>query len=59
MRQQIIEADGYACAACGVQLTGHGDVEVDHIVALADGGSEHPSNLQTLCKPCHKDKGMG
>ncbi len=30
--------------------------EVDHIVRLADGGTDHPSNLQSLCEDCHKEK---
>ena len=30
--------------------------ELDHIVPLVDGGSHDPSNLQTLCTPCHKNK---
>ncbi len=30
--------------------------ELDHIVPLIDGGSHDPSNLQTLCTPCHIDK---
>lgn len=28
--------------------------EADHIHARADGGSNHPNNLRTLCIPCHK-----
>ncbi len=30
--------------------------ELDHIVPLIDGGSHDPSNLQTLCAPCHREK---
>ncbi|MEN8183686.1 MAG: HNH endonuclease signature motif containing protein [Myxococcota bacterium] len=30
--------------------------ELDHIVPLIDGGSHDPSNLQTLCVPCHRSK---
>ena len=30
--------------------------ELDHIVPLVDGGTHDPSNLQTLCTPCHKKK---
>lgn len=39
---------------------GHRMVEathVDHIVAIEDGGHKtDPSNLQSLCKPCHERK---
>ncbi|NYD91407.1 HNH endonuclease signature motif containing protein [Sphingomonas melonis] len=28
-------------------------VEVDHIIRLADGGTDDRSNKQGLCKPCH------
>ena len=30
--------------------------ELDHIIPLVDGGTHDPSNLQTLCTPCHKKK---
>jgi 5-methylcytosine-specific restriction endonuclease McrA len=30
--------------------------ELDHVVPLIDGGGHEPSNLQTLCVPCHRKK---
>lgn len=42
------------CAACGTRLKGGG--HLDHIVALARGGSNWPSNLQWLCAPCNLTK---
>ena len=51
----IKERDAYTCQSCGVwgpDVT----LDVDHIVEWADGGSNHPSNLQTLCRPCHAVK---
>ena len=30
--------------------------EVDHIVAVDDGGTDEPANLRLLCRPCHKDR---
>jgi 5-methylcytosine-specific restriction endonuclease McrA len=30
--------------------------EVDHIVAVEDGGTDDPANLRLLCRPCHKER---
>lgn len=29
--------------------------DVDHIVAVAEGGTDDPENLRLLCSACHKD----
>ena len=29
---------------------------VDHIINTAQGGTDDPTNLQTLCNPCHDKK---
>lgn len=51
-RRAILRRDRYTCQAC--KRFGN---EVDHVVPLADGGKPYaPSNLQTLCKPCHSRK---
>ncbi len=44
------------CNGCPVNF---GDVPhtIDHIVPLARGGSNWPSNLQLLCQPCNDSKG--
>ncbi|NDD64945.1 MAG: HNH endonuclease, partial [Acidobacteria bacterium] len=41
------------CAKCQDPIV---KFEVDHITPLCQGGSNEPSNLQALCKPCHADK---
>ena len=44
--------DGYACTECGA--TGKDvKLEVHHIIHRADGGSDKPDNLITLCHECH------
>jgi 5-methylcytosine-specific restriction endonuclease McrA len=46
-RYQIFERDRGLCVECGQP-----GKEIDHI----DGSSADPSNLQLLCRDCHKDK---
>lgn len=38
-----------------VNRTGCRFEEYDHIKQVKDGGSHHPDNLRTLCRPCHLD----
>jgi hypothetical protein len=48
----VFERDGWTCQRCG----SHHDLTVDHIVPRAGGGSDDPSNLQTLCRSCNSSK---
>lgn len=44
------------CAECNRQnLVGNGD-ELDHIIPVWAGGTNHEHNLQWLCKEHHKQK---
>jgi 5-methylcytosine-specific restriction endonuclease McrA len=58
-RQVIRARDGGQCAACPTQCAEDG-WEVDHIrpLVLANGDYSFflQSNVQTLCKPCHRAK---
>jgi 5-methylcytosine-specific restriction protein A len=51
VRSIILARDRYACQLCGGTAT-----EVDHIRRVADGGSDHPSNLRALCHTCHASR---
>ena len=46
------DRDGWKCVACGA--TNH--LEMDHAVALMNGGSNDLTNLFTLCHDCHVEK---
>lgn len=47
--------DGYKCRACGKSKHKDGvRLEVHHIIRRADGGTDVPENVVTLCEDCHK-----
>lgn len=55
-RQRILERDGYTCVLCGRGPDREKRIwlEVDHVIALADGGSNTDDNLRTLDNECHR-----
>lgn len=56
LREQILERDHGLCQPClKLNHTTAGN-QVDHIVQKSEGGTDHPSNLQTICGPCHRAK---
>jgi len=55
LRLQVLMRDGSKCRICG-RPTGEVSLEVDHIVAVAQGGSDELSNLAALCHDCNAGK---
>lgn len=53
VRQFVYDRDGRRCLHCGTAAA----LSLDHIHPYSLGGSDHPSNLQTLCRPCNSKKG--
>jgi len=43
---------GMPCVVCGAPSD-----TLDHIVPVAQGGTNHASNLQPMCRPCNASKG--
>ncbi|MDQ0040833.1 HNH endonuclease [Variovorax boronicumulans] len=55
-RERVAQHYSYRCAKCGAVWVSSRD-HIDHIVELADGGTNNDDNLQPLCDvPCHKAK---
>lgn len=54
IRDRIFKRDDYTCTYC---LKRGGDLECDHIVPIARGGSNEDDNLTTACKTCNQCKG--
>lgn len=46
-----------SCQLCGTVFNRDTPATVDHIKALAAGGTNWPDNLQLLCKSCNSAKG--
>lgn len=49
---RITERQEGLCACCGSP----DGLTIDHIVPISKGGSNWPSNLQMLCRPCNSKK---
>lgn len=54
VRISIFERDNWKCLTCDTDS----DLTLDHIYPVALGGSDDPSNLQTLCRSCNSKKGV-
>lgn len=52
---RILERQKYRCVYCPADLKR--GYHIDHIMPLALGGSNWPSNLQGLCPKCNMSKG--
>jgi 5-methylcytosine-specific restriction endonuclease McrA len=61
LNQAALRRDGYRCTWVenGRRCTETTNLEVDHRVSIANGGTWALSNLQTLCHDHHVEKGQG
>ena len=53
-RKLVFICDKYRCVKCGSRE----NLEIDHMVPLARGGSSRLENLQLLCQDCNRRKGV-
>ena len=54
-RTEIWKQCGKKCKQCTKTVTAKA-YHIDHILALANGGTNEPENIQVLCVACHADK---
>lgn len=52
--RELLVLQKHRCAYCRLKLANN--YHVDHIIALARGGSNSRSNIQILCEPCNHKK---
>ena len=57
MRLAVLKAHGASvmCSDCGADVL-VSEVQIDHHLALVDGGAHEVENLRPLCINCHKHK---
>ncbi|MEU6725558.1 HNH endonuclease [Nonomuraea wenchangensis] len=55
LRHEIFRRDNFTCQSCGAKAP---DVKLqpDHVIPVTLGGTDEPSNLQTLCEDCNAGK---
>ena len=58
-RIAVWDAAGGVCHYCGEALHPLRDFTVDHVMPVARGGSDEPSNLVAACRRCNGRKGTG
>ena len=55
VRKYVLQRNNYQCQSCGRNNT-ETQLNIDHIIPLATGGSNDISNLQVLCSRCNQQK---
>lgn len=55
IRHEIMRRDNHACRYCG-QIAPDVKLTIDHVVPVALGGSDEPTNLVTACVDCNAGK---
>lgn len=55
LRREMRKSVMVTCTRCPARVFASA-ADVDHIIPLAKGGQDIDSNLQILCRPCHKAK---
>jgi 5-methylcytosine-specific restriction endonuclease McrA len=56
VRWVILQRDGFTCLYCGAKAP-YVELQVDHVIAKVNGGTDDPSNLVTTCRDCNAGKG--
>lgn len=54
-RFEVFKRDEFRCVYCG-STPNEGVLHVDHVVAVANGGTDDPENLVTACEACNLGK---
>lgn len=53
LKQHVYERDEGICQYC-MQPAEYNHSHCHHVLPLSEGGTNHPTNLKTLCVECHE-----
>lgn len=57
LREFVVDRDGRFCGICGSFIQADEPLDIDHVIPVALGGSNEPSNLQAAHAVCNRRKG--
>jgi 5-methylcytosine-specific restriction endonuclease McrA len=55
LKRYVYERDEGICQYCKHSFD-YNKTHCHHVLELSEGGTNHPSNLKTLCHQCHKER---
>lgn len=55
IKMRVVRRDNYTCQECGKHLKDN-EVEFDHNIPVAKGGSSEEHNIRLTCYDCNRDK---
>lgn len=58
-RAKLFQMHGPRCAQCTRKMGPADDWDLDHVLALENGGTDADENFQVLCETCHDAKTGG
>jgi hypothetical protein len=56
-RFYVLKRDQFKCVYCGATPSETVFLEIDHVRPIAEGGTNHISNLVAACRDCNRGKG--
>ena len=57
LKRELMRRQDNTCTYCGYRRRAS-SLDIDHVIPVARGGSNDPSNLQVICRPCNLRKGI-
>jgi 5-methylcytosine-specific restriction endonuclease McrA len=54
LRRQLLTQTGHSCQLCGHHDASGKTLEIHHRIKIQAGGTDNPSSLAVVCRPCHR-----